>query len=136
MSSPIEDSNGDDVSSCRVASTEWGGSSQLQVPEPVNREWFYIIDGEFSNQIKSTRIIRVNLKGMWPGPWESWKDVPYEDKKWLFERFHNGVIYSCWEQCIAGKIPYLLCRVRDQGKETARSKNVQVEDDMSVLTDF
>ncbi|MFS7966928.1 hypothetical protein Hanom_Chr09g00779751 [Helianthus anomalus] len=57
---------------------------------------------------------------MWPGPWESWKDVPYEDKNWLFERFHcyfqweekwNGVIYSCWERRIAGKILYLLCRV-------------------------
>ncbi|KAM0021868.1 hypothetical protein Hdeb2414_s0023g00622071 [Helianthus debilis subsp. tardiflorus] len=82
---------------------------------------------------------------MWSGPWESWKDVPNEDKKRLFKRFHcyfqweekwNGEIYSCWERCIAGKIPDLLCRVRDQAKETARSKDVLVEDDMSVLTDF
>ncbi|KAJ0478773.1 putative transposase, Ptta/En/Spm, plant [Helianthus annuus] len=146
MSSPIEEgSDGDDVSSCRVASTKRGGSSQVQVPEPVNREWIYIIDGEFSNQITATRIIGVNLKGMWSGPWKSWKDVPNEDKKRLFERFHcyfqweekwNGEIYSCWEQCIAGKIPDLLGRVRDQAKETAKSKDVLVEDDMSVLTDF
>ncbi|XP_022038986.1 uncharacterized protein LOC110941631 isoform X1 [Helianthus annuus] len=122
MSSPIEEgSDGDDVSSCRVASTKRGGSSQVQVPEPVNREWIYIIDGEFSNQITATRIIGVNLKGMWSGPWKSWKDVPNEDKKRLFERFHcyfqweekwNGEIYSCWEQCIAGKIPDLLCRAK------------------------
>ncbi|KAL9991702.1 hypothetical protein Hdeb2414_s1268g01001671 [Helianthus debilis subsp. tardiflorus] len=103
------------------------------------------MESKFSNQITATRIIGVNLKGMWSGPWESWKDVPNEDKKRLFKRFHcyfqweekwNGEIYSCWERCIAGKIPDLLCRVRDQAKETARSKDVLVEDDMSVLTDF
>ncbi|MFS7916855.1 hypothetical protein Hanom_Chr03g00182261 [Helianthus anomalus] len=80
MSSPIEGSDGDDVSSCRVASTKREGSSQFHVPEPVNHE--------FRNQIMSMRIIGVNLKGMWSGPWESWKDVPNEDKKRLFERFH------------------------------------------------
>ncbi|MFS7957171.1 hypothetical protein Hanom_Chr07g00663291 [Helianthus anomalus] len=35
MSSPIEGSDGDDVSSYRVASTKHGGSSQVQVPEPA-----------------------------------------------------------------------------------------------------
>ncbi|MFS7950742.1 hypothetical protein Hanom_Chr07g00586761 [Helianthus anomalus] len=78
---------------------------------------------------------------MWSGPWESWKDVPNEDKKRLFERFHweekwIGEIFSCWERCIAANIPDLLCRVRDQAKEMARSKDILVEDDMSVHTDI
>ncbi|KAJ0801691.1 hypothetical protein HanPI659440_Chr03g0120051 [Helianthus annuus] len=112
MSSPIEGSDGDDMSSCRIYQSNNVYADYWSKPKGY--------------------VIR---------PWESWKDVPNEDKKRLFERFQweekwNGEIYSCWERCIAGKIPDLLCRVRDQAKETARSKDVQVEDDMSDLTDF
>ncbi|KAD3067047.1 hypothetical protein E3N88_34927 [Mikania micrantha] len=34
----------------------------------------------FSNQEKSTRIIGVILKAMWNGSWDSWRDVPNEDR--------------------------------------------------------
>uniref|UniRef100_A0A251TZI5 Putative transposase, Ptta/En/Spm, plant n=1 Tax=Helianthus annuus TaxID=4232 RepID=A0A251TZI5_HELAN len=34
------------------------------------------------------------------------------------------------------RLMILVCRVRDQAKETVKSKDVLVEDDMSVLTDF
>ncbi|KAM0016175.1 hypothetical protein Hdeb2414_s0014g00426611 [Helianthus debilis subsp. tardiflorus] len=87
MSSHIEDGDGDDVSSIHVTSTRRGSASQLQVPEPKNREWIYIQDGEFSNQTRSTRVTGVNLESMWNGPWESRKDIPNEDKRRLFERF-------------------------------------------------
>ncbi|KAM0035749.1 putative transposase, Ptta/En/Spm, plant [Helianthus debilis subsp. tardiflorus] len=147
MSSHIEDGDGDgdDVSSVHVTSTKRGSASQFQVPKPKHREWIYIQDGEFSNQIRSTRVIGVNLKSMWNGPWENWKDIPNEDKKRLFERFQcyfqweekwNGEIYMCWERRIVGKIPNMLSRVRDATKAIAIRKGVQVEDDMSGLVDF
>ncbi|MFS7971585.1 hypothetical protein Hanom_Chr09g00834601 [Helianthus anomalus] len=110
MSSHIED--GDDVSSVHVTSTRRGSASQLQVLEPKNREWIYIQDGKFSNQTRSTRVYWSKSKEYVDGPWESWKDIPNEDKKRLFERFQweekwNVEIYMCWERCIAGKS--LIC---------------------------
>ncbi|KAF5810515.1 hypothetical protein HanXRQr2_Chr04g0170411 [Helianthus annuus] len=84
--SPIEGSD-DDESTFRVGPARRGCASQVQVPEPINREWIYIKDGEFSNQGTSTRIIGSILRALWSGPWDSWRDVPNEHKRRLFERF-------------------------------------------------
>ncbi|KAL8218130.1 hypothetical protein R6Q57_021503 [Mikania cordata] len=58
-----------------------GCASQVQVPEPMNREWIWIEHGEFSNQEKSTGIIGVILKAMRNGLPDSWRDVSNEDRK-------------------------------------------------------
>ncbi|KAI3712515.1 hypothetical protein L1987_71073 [Smallanthus sonchifolius] len=56
-------------------------------------------DWQFSNQGISTRVIGTNLMAIvWSGPWESWRDVPNEDKMRFFERFQweeewNAQIY-------------------------------------------
>ncbi|KAK9080500.1 hypothetical protein SSX86_000258 [Deinandra increscens subsp. villosa] len=145
---PIEGSDDDiddDESTLHVATKRRGEASQVQVPEPMNRDWIWIKDGEFNNQGTSTRIIGVSLKAMWNGPWDSWRDVPNEDKKRLWERFKSYYqwdkkwdtqIYSCWEKCIAVKFPSLLKTVRNHAKATARSKGLEVNDDMSVLIEF
>ncbi|KAK1411411.1 hypothetical protein QVD17_37960 [Tagetes erecta] len=84
MSSPIE---GSDDESTFIALKRRGQTFQGQLPEPMNHEWIWIKDGEISNQKKSTRLIRSILKSMWNGPWESWRDVPIEDRTRLFEHF-------------------------------------------------
>ncbi|KAD4585348.1 hypothetical protein E3N88_22949 [Mikania micrantha] len=114
----------DDESTFHGAHTRRGHASQVQVPEPINREWIWIEDGEFSNQEKATRIIGVILKAMWNGPWDSWRDVPNEDRTRLFERFQ------------ACKFPDFLRRVRNEAKETARKQGLLVGDDMLVLIDY
>ncbi|KAD6454759.1 hypothetical protein E3N88_09465 [Mikania micrantha] len=140
----IEGNDDDDESTFHGAHTRRGHASQVQVPEPINREWIWIEDGEFSNQEKSTRIIGVILKAMWNGPWDSWRDVPNEDRTRLFERFQgyfqweekwNVPICMHWEKCIAGKFPDFLRRVRNEAKETARKQGLLVGDDMLVLID-
>ncbi|KAD4385297.1 hypothetical protein E3N88_25465 [Mikania micrantha] len=137
--------NDDDESIFHDAHTRRGHASQVQVPEPINREWIWIEDGEFNNQEKATRIIGVILKAMWNGPWDSWRDVPNEDRTRLFERFQgyfqweekwNVPICRHWEKCIAGKFPDFLRKVRNEAKETARKQGLLVGDDMLVLIDF
>ncbi|KAD6454699.1 hypothetical protein E3N88_09405 [Mikania micrantha] len=129
----------DDESIFHGAHTRRGHASQVQVPEPINREWIWIEDGEFNNQEKATRIIGVILKAMWNGSWDSWRDVPNEDRTRLFERFQgyfqweekwNVPICRHWEKCIAGKFPDFLRRVRNEAKETARKQGLLVGDDM------
>ncbi|KAD4179982.1 hypothetical protein E3N88_28573 [Mikania micrantha] len=145
LPSSIEGNDDDDESTFHGAHTRRGHASQVQVPEPMNREWIWIEDGEFSNQEASTRIIGVILKAMWNGPWDSWRDVSNEDRKRLFERFQsyfqweakwNASICRHWDKCIARKFPDLLRRVRNEAKETARKQGLEVGDDMSVLIDF
>ncbi|KAM0053261.1 hypothetical protein Hdeb2414_s0007g00257751 [Helianthus debilis subsp. tardiflorus] len=46
MNSPTESSAGDDDSAIHVAPTRWGSASHVQVPEPINREWIWVVDGE------------------------------------------------------------------------------------------
>ncbi|KAK1440340.1 hypothetical protein QVD17_06165 [Tagetes erecta] len=142
-SSPLEGS--DDESTFHVAPTRRGRASQVQVPEPVNREWIWIEDGEFSNQKACTRIIGTILRALWSGPWESWRNVSTKDKMRLFERFQcyfqwdeswNAEIHKTFEKCIAGKFPDLLGRVRDEAEAMAIYQGFLVEDDMSVLIDF
>ncbi|KAL8246245.1 hypothetical protein R6Q59_007461 [Mikania micrantha] len=137
------DDDDDDESTFHGAHTRRGHASQVQVLEPINREWIWIEDGD--NQEKSTRIIGVILKAMWNGPWDSWRDVPNEDRTRLFERFHgylqweekwNVPICRHWEKCIAGKFPDFLRRVRNEAKETTRKQGLLVGDDMLVLIDY
>ncbi|KAD7477732.1 hypothetical protein E3N88_00868 [Mikania micrantha] len=118
------DDDDDDESTFHGAHTRRGHASQVQVLEPINREWIWIEDGD--NQEKSTRIIGVILKAMWNGPWDSWRDVPNEDRTRLFERFHgylqweekwNVPICRHWEKCIAGKFPDFLRRAKILGRE-------------------
>ncbi|KAL8241535.1 hypothetical protein R6Q59_014889 [Mikania micrantha] len=141
----VDGSVADDESTYNFASARRGSAAQVQVPEPINRDWIRVVEGEFSNQGKATRIIGQNLKSLWSGPWDSWRDVPIENKTQLYERFKlyfqwdekdNGNIFRCWERCISSKFPNLLRRVRDTAKCTARLQGVQVEDDLSVLIDF
>ncbi|XP_076948603.1 uncharacterized protein LOC143620916 [Bidens hawaiensis] len=143
MPSSIDGRDGDDESNVHVARR--GPASQVQVPEPMNHEWIWIEDGQFNNQKTSARIIGLNLKHMWLDAWDSWKDVSYEHRLTLFERFKcyfqweekwNTDILRYWEKCIAGKFPDLLNRVRMDTKEAARIQGFQVGDDFSVLEDF
>ncbi|KAL8265315.1 hypothetical protein R6Q59_023445 [Mikania micrantha] len=129
----------DDESTFHSAHTRRGHASQVQVPEPMNREWIWIEDGEFSNQEASTRIIGVILKAMWNGPWDSWRDVSNEDRKQFYfqwEEKWNASICRHWDKCIARKFPDLLRRVRNEAKETTRKQGLEVGDDMSVVVDF
>ncbi|KAJ0880966.1 putative transposase, Ptta/En/Spm, plant [Helianthus annuus] len=141
MNSPTESSADDDDSAIHVATTRRGSASHVQVPEPINREWIWVVDGEFSNQGTATRVILSNLISLWSGPWESWRHVPNEHKTRLFERFQwedkwNARIHRCWEKCIAGKFPNLLRNVRNDAKATAKEKGKNVGEDMTDLIDF
>ncbi|MFS8004022.1 hypothetical protein Hanom_Chr13g01220731 [Helianthus anomalus] len=68
MNSPTESSVGDDDSAIHVAPTRRGSASHVQVPEPINREWIWVVDGEFSNQGTATWVILSNLISLWSGP--------------------------------------------------------------------
>ncbi|KAI7752657.1 hypothetical protein M8C21_006930, partial [Ambrosia artemisiifolia] len=107
------------------------------------------VQSQNKSQRSATRVIRSNLETLWSGPWDSWRDVPTEDRTRLFERFqmyfqwekkHNASIYRCWENCIAGKIPNLLRGLRNAAINTAIQKHLLEEDeediDMSILIDF
>ncbi|MFS7919942.1 hypothetical protein Hanom_Chr03g00218561 [Helianthus anomalus] len=104
--SPIQGSD-DDESTFRVGPARRGCASQVQVPEPINREWIYNKDGEFSNQGTSTRIIGSILRALWSGPWDSWKDVPNEHKRLLFERFQ---VLTAYKSVVWVK-PLVICHV-------------------------
>ncbi|MFS7937111.1 hypothetical protein Hanom_Chr05g00423771 [Helianthus anomalus] len=150
MNPPIEggdydNDDDDDDSTFPAAPARRGCASQVQVPEPINREWIYIKNGEFSNQGTSTRIIGSNLRALWSGPWDSWRDVPTEHKTRMFERFQSyfqweercdAEIRRFWEKCIAGKFPNMLKTVRNKAKKRAREQGLQVGNDMSVLLKF
>ncbi|KAJ0596015.1 putative transposase, Ptta/En/Spm, plant [Helianthus annuus] len=141
MNSPIESSAGDDESAFHVAPARRGSACQAQVPEPINRDWIWVVEGEFSNQGTATRTISSNLISLWSGPWDSWRDVPNEHRTRLFERFqweerNHAPIYRCWENCIAGKFPTLLRNVRKEAKAMAKQQGKNVGDDMTDLIDF
>ncbi|KAJ0957864.1 hypothetical protein HanPSC8_Chr01g0032661 [Helianthus annuus] len=88
MNSPIESSAGDDELTIHVAPMRRGSTSHVQVPEPINREWIWVVEGElvhmycffmyiknvtnmvsysllsfcrFGNQGTATRVILSNL---------------------------------------------------------------------------
>ncbi|MFS7925191.1 hypothetical protein Hanom_Chr04g00281671 [Helianthus anomalus] len=46
MNSPTESSAGDDDSAIHVAPTRRGSASHVQVPEPINHEWIWVVYGE------------------------------------------------------------------------------------------
>ncbi|KAF5758109.1 hypothetical protein HanXRQr2_Chr16g0725561 [Helianthus annuus] len=105
MNSPIESSAGDDESAFHVAPARRGSASQAQVPEPINRDWIWVVEGEFSNQGTATRTISSNLISLWSGPWDSWRDVPNEHRTRLFERFQVCVL----RQFLFNLLEYYVC---------------------------
>ncbi|KAM0056673.1 hypothetical protein Hdeb2414_s0006g00221251 [Helianthus debilis subsp. tardiflorus] len=145
MNSPIESSVGDDESAFHVAPARRGSTSQAQVPEPINRDWIWVVEGEFSNQETATQTISSTLISLWSGPWDSWRDVPNEHRTGLFERFqmyyqweekNHAQIHRCWEKCIDGKFPTLLRNVRNEAKAKAKEQGKNVGGDMTDLIDF
>ncbi|KAJ0560997.1 hypothetical protein HanHA300_Chr06g0217811 [Helianthus annuus] len=138
-------SAGDDESAFHVAPARRGTASQAQVPEPINHDWIWVLEGEFSNQGTATWTISSNLVSLWSGPWDSWRDVPNKHRTRLFERFqmyyhweekNHAQIHRCWEKCIAGKFPTLLRNVRNEAKAKAKEQGKNVGDDMTDLIDF
>ncbi|KAK1410918.1 hypothetical protein QVD17_37460 [Tagetes erecta] len=140
-----DDSSDEDDESVAHVVVRRGPASQVQQPDPINREWITIVYDEFSNQKRATRTIKANFEAMWSGPWETWKDVPKEDRQRLFERFQgyyqweknwDAKVHRCWNRINARKLSGMLRRVRKGAISIATKKGLEVGDDLSVLLDF
>ncbi|KAK1424862.1 hypothetical protein QVD17_20202 [Tagetes erecta] len=121
-----DDSSDEDDESVAHVVVRRGPASQVQQPDPINREWITIVYDEFSNQKRATRTIKANLEAMWSGPWETWKDVPKEDRQRLFERFQgyyqweknwDAKVHRCWNRINARKLSAKLSADKKLGRE-------------------
>ncbi|KAJ0542204.1 putative transposase, Ptta/En/Spm, plant [Helianthus annuus] len=115
------------------------------LPTPENRIVLWVEKNQFNNHDDVSRTIRSNLKAMWLGPWQGWKDVPSHHHERLFERFQQyyqwkdewkSQIHSCWEKCIKGKFPDLLKRAREKAKALACEEGIEVGDDLTRIIPF
>ncbi|XP_076944441.1 uncharacterized protein LOC143615093 isoform X1 [Bidens hawaiensis] len=132
------ESNDDDASTVGRR----GPVAPTPLPEPRNREWIWIIYGQFSNQSSATRIIGEILEAMYSEPWLSWKEVSTEDRNRMFERFKgyyqwenewDDQVYSCWVKFKKRKFKDLLSRLREGAKFAASMAGVEFLDDFRVL---
>ncbi|KAK9057744.1 hypothetical protein SSX86_022582 [Deinandra increscens subsp. villosa] len=139
---PLHDESSDDDES--IVGRR-GSVAPTPLPQPRNRDWIWIIHGQFSNQGKATRIIGENLQAMWTHPWLSWKEVSKEDRDRLFQRFKgyyqweeewDDQIRSCWEKFIKRKFKDSLNRARENAKTAAVKAGVEVGEDLSVITPY
>ncbi|MFS7936984.1 hypothetical protein Hanom_Chr05g00422181 [Helianthus anomalus] len=70
-----------------VATVGHGLIVPAPLPTPENRIVLWVEKNEFNNHDDVSRTIGSNLKAMWLGPWQGWKDVSFHHHERLFERF-------------------------------------------------
>ncbi|KAD7479061.1 hypothetical protein E3N88_02197 [Mikania micrantha] len=128
--------NGDDIVEefvSHVSLLMRGPAAQVQVPDPINREWLWVVHHQFSNQKKATGVILSILKSMWNGPWErwkdSWKDKSKRNSSNRREKLGRDISWEeIWRQshCKKGKRP--LDKLSDVGNPII--DNLDLEEDV------